>query len=90
MAFYHCNNMRSTLKRIGNSQGVIIPKPLLAEAGLAGDVEISVERDAIVIRRSAGSAREGWAEASKRIAEHRDDVLAWPELANAGDDDLAW
>jgi antitoxin MazE len=35
--------------QIGNSQGVRIPKPLLEEAGLAGDVELHAEDGRIVI-----------------------------------------
>jgi antitoxin MazE len=87
---YHCYNMRASLQRIGNSQGIIIPKPLLAQVGLAGEIEMSVEDDAIVIRKLRPAVRSGWAEASKAIAAKGDDVLVWPEFANAGDADLTW
>jgi len=42
--------MRTTIRKIGNSQGVLIPKPMLAETGLEVDVDISVENGAIVLR----------------------------------------
>ena len=32
-----------TIRRIGNSQGIDIPKPLLAQVGLEGEAEMTVE-----------------------------------------------
>ena len=37
--------MTTRVVRIGNSQGVRIPKPLLEQAGLTGEVEMVVEND---------------------------------------------
>ena len=82
--------MKTALHRIGNSQGVIIPKPLLAQIGLSGEVEMSVERDAIVLRRPARSPREGWAEDARALVDAGDADLVWPEFANTGDRDLTW
>jgi len=82
--------MRSALQRVGNSQGVIIPKPMLAQVGFERDVEIDVENGTVVIRKPAQHVREGWADASKMIAAADDDGLAWPEFGNDGDESLAW
>lgn len=82
--------MRTTLHRIGNSQGVIIPKPLLGQAGLTKDVEMSIERGAIVLRKPEPEVRVGWAEDSKRLADVGEDGLVWPEFANDDDLDLVW
>ncbi|BDE06832.1 hypothetical protein WPS_21080 [Vulcanimicrobium alpinum] len=82
--------MRTTLKRVGNSQGVIIPKPLLAQVGLERDVDIDVEDGAIVLRKPTRRPREGWASASRAIADANDDALVWPEFGNAGDSELTW
>lgn len=35
--------MRTTLRRIGNSQGVLIPAPLLAECGIQDEIEQHLE-----------------------------------------------
>ena len=43
--------MRTRIVRIGNSQGVRIPKALLEESGLSGEVDISVHEGALVIAR---------------------------------------
>ena len=82
--------MKIAIRKMGNSQGVIIPKPLLTQLGLDSEAEMSVERDAIVLRKPRKKVREGWAEASKAIAASGDDGLVWPEFGNAGDADFAW
>jgi antitoxin MazE len=82
--------VKVAIRKIGNSLVVIIPKSLLTQLGLGGEAEMSIERDAIVLRKPRKSVREGWAEASKAIAESGDDRLEWPEFGNAGDSEFAW
>lgn len=83
--------MKTLIRKMGNSQGVLIPKPFLAQTGLdLGEVEIAVENNAIIIRKPQKTVREGWAEASREIAAAGEDGLIWPEFANDGDLDLAW
>jgi antitoxin MazE len=82
--------MRVTLRKMGNSSGVIIPKPFLAEIGAAGAVEMAVEDGRIVIEAEKRSPRSGWSDASRALAEGDDDELVWPELGNADDEALEW
>jgi antitoxin MazE len=83
--------MKTLIRKMGNSRGVLIPKPFLAQAGMdVGEVDIEIEHDAIVIRKPEKKARLGWADASKQIAAAGDDGLVWPEFANEGDKDLVW
>jgi antitoxin MazE len=82
--------MQVALRQIGNSQGIVIPKPLLAQLGLKGEVNMTVENGALVLRKPAKPVREGWAEAAQTIAQAGDDGLALGEFANEGDDQLAW
>ncbi len=63
--------MKARIVRIGNSQGVRLPKPLIAEAGLSDEVEIRARNGAIVIS-SAAHLRAGWSEAAK-LARARDE-----------------
>ena len=53
--------MKTRIVPIGNSQGIRIPKLLLEQTGLSGEVEISAEDDALVIRpvRRAGQLGGG-------------------------------
>lgn len=82
--------MKTAIRRMGNSQGVIIPKPVLAQVGLEDEAEMVVEKDCIVLRRPQNKPREGWAEASQKIAARGEDELVWPAFANVGDADLQW
>ena len=82
--------MEVAIRKMGNSQGVLIPKPILAQLGLEGTADLQVRDGVIEIRAVRSNPREGWADDARRIADHGDDVLVWPELANDGDNDLVW
>ena len=81
-----------SIRRIGNSQGVVIPKPVLAQLGLDGKAgaEMTIQDDALVLRRPPSPARTGWAEAAKRLAEGGDDKLVMGEFGNVEDSELVW
>jgi antitoxin MazE len=64
--------MRTNIIRIGNSQGIRIPKVLLEQSRLGTEVELDVEDEKIVIR-SAAHPRQGWGEKFKLMAESGDD-----------------
>jgi len=66
--------MKTRIVRIGNSRGVRIPKPLLEQAGLGGDVQIRVEGRRLVIE-PARRPRAGWAAAFREMAKRGDDAL---------------
>ncbi|CAN5919696.1 hypothetical protein BH11GEM1_BH11GEM1_21300 [soil metagenome] len=66
--------MRSKIVRIGNSQGVRLPKLLIEQAGLAEEVELRAEAGQIVIA-APRKTRAGWAEAAQRARASGDDVL---------------
>jgi antitoxin MazE len=82
--------MKTTIRRMGNSQGILIPKPILAQLGLENEVEMEIEGDALVIRRPRKKVREGWAEASRSLAAAGDDELVMGEFGNGDDAELAW
>jgi antitoxin MazE len=82
--------MLATIRKMGNSQGIIIPKPLLQQVGLKDRAEILIEGDALVLRKPKTSLREGWAEAAKKIAEAGDDTLVLGEFPNEEDETLEW
>ncbi len=82
--------MEVAIRKMGNSQGVLIPKPILAQVGLEGAADLQVRDGVIEIRPLHRNPREGWAEDARRLALQGDDALVWPELANVDDADLAW
>ena len=84
--------MKTRIVRIGNSQGVRIPKPLIEQAGLSGEVEITVEEGALVIKPVA-KARAGWATAFQEMARHGDDALideGSPSSTTWDDEEWEW
>lgn len=82
--------MKIAIRQLGNSRGVILPKPLLDQVGLKRAAEVSVENDAIVLRLPKTRTRQGWADASRALAAAGDDLPVWPEFGNAGDATLKW
>jgi antitoxin MazE len=82
--------MQVAIRKMGNSQGVLIPKPFLVQIGLDGAVDMQVKNGVIEIRPIKRNPREGWAEDSQKLALAGDDKLAWPEFPNEGDAELVW
>jgi len=76
-----------SMRQIGNSHGVVIPKPVLAQLGLSREAgaEMTAEGGALVLRRPAKPARTGWAEAARKIADAGDDGLVMGEFGNDAD-----
>lgn len=66
--------MKTKLVRIGNSQGVRIPKPLLEQAGLEGEVRLRVVESGIMIE-GATRTRAGWDAAAELAHDRGDDGL---------------
>lgn len=83
--------MKTRIVRIGNSRGVRIPKLLLEQSGLDGEVEINAAKGALVIR-SAAKPRTGWAAAFRAMALRKDDVLLddVPALSSWDEDEWEW
>ena len=83
--------MHVTIRQIGNSQGIVIPKPLLAQVGLdGGEAEMTIEGGALVLRKPTKPARAGWAEAAQKIAQRGDDALVMGGFGNEADAELVW
>jgi antitoxin MazE len=66
--------MKTRIVRIGNSQGVRIPRLLLERSNLAEEVELQAHDNQIIIR-SAREPRQGWEEEFRLMAAEKDDEL---------------
>jgi antitoxin MazE len=89
--------MRSSVRKIGNSAGVILPKPFLASIGAeAGDpVDVTMEDDRIIIVAAPKKhPREGWEEEAKALAARglTEEEREWLEapLSTDADEDWQW
>jgi len=66
--------VKTRIIKIGNSQGIRIPKLLLEQTNLGEEVELELQRDQIVVR-PAHHARHNWEDEFKAMAERGDDKL---------------
>jgi antitoxin MazE len=66
--------IKTRIVKIGNSQGLRIPKTLLEQSGINSEVEIEVQGNHLIIR-PIEKVRKGWEQAFIEMAEKGDDVL---------------
>lgn len=64
--------MKAQIIQIGNSQGIRIPKALLEETQISGEVELEIVESGILLR-NLQRPRAGWEEMFRSQAEKDDD-----------------
>lgn len=72
--------MKASIIKIGNSHGIRIPKPIIAQCGFEEEVEFTVQNNALIIK-SLKSSRKNWDAAFKKMAANGDDKLLDSELS---------
>ena len=78
--------MRTSLRKIGNSRGVLIPATLLVECGISDEIEMRLEDSRIVIE-PVKNPRTGWFDGYQAQA----DTDAWEGLSPEADSgDWEW
>ncbi len=77
--------MKSTLRQIGNSRGIIIPAPLLAECEIEDEIELTVENGRLVIS-PIKPARSGWFDHYKP----EQDKAVWAEMVDTPKEQEDW
>lgn len=80
--------MKTNIVTIGNSQGIRIPKILLEQSKLSGEVELEVRGQSIVISPSR-KPREGWAEQFRKalIEEAEAEEILGEKVTNRFDEE---
>jgi antitoxin MazE len=80
--------IKSRIVKIGNSQGIRIPKLLLEQTSLEDEVELVLEEDQIIVR-PVQYVRQGWEEAFRTMGEQGDDEMLDGEalVSNAWDEE---
>jgi antitoxin MazE len=73
--------MRASIVRIGNSQGIRIPKVVLEQTRLHGEVELEVKDKKIIIS-PVKKPRQDWDRQFKLMAERGDDKLLDSEVVS--------
>jgi antitoxin MazE len=73
--------MRASIVRIGNSQGIRIPKVVLEQTRLHGEVDLEVKDEKIIIS-PVKKPRQDWDRQFKLMAERGDDKLIDSEVVS--------
>lgn len=81
--------MKTALIRIGNSQGIRIPKTVIEQCALDGELEMIVRNNYLVITAKHGR-RRGWEAAFARMAATNDDAALLPDNLASNWDDAEW
>ena len=82
--------MKASIIKIGNSQGIRIPKAILSQCGFEDEVEFSIENNTLVIK-PVKTRRKNWDAAFAKMAENGDDLLIDADLPVETDwDEAEW
>ncbi len=81
--------MTARIIRIGNSEGIRIPKIVREQLGLVGEIEMEVVEDSLLIRAKK-HPRDGWEEEIAAIAANDHDEPVWPDYMQHDFDDTEW
>jgi len=85
------HGMKTRIVQIGDSKWIRIPKSMLEQIGLQGEVEIRAAGETLVICRTR-KIRAGWAAAFRKMARRGDDVVdtSLPCLSSWDMDEWEW
>ena len=86
-------HLQTTLRKMGNSTGIIVPKAMLDQLGLASGAKIDLRiEDGKVIAEPVRKVREGWEEAAKEIGALglTEEEREWLDMPSDFDDDDNW
>ncbi|MDH5587946.1 MAG: AbrB/MazE/SpoVT family DNA-binding domain-containing protein [Nitrospirota bacterium] len=81
--------MKSSVTKIGNSKGVIIPSHLLKQCGFTKEVSLEIKNDTLVISK-AKKPREGWAEAFMEAGAGDEELLINDVNNDFDQDEWVW
>ncbi|NOQ47201.1 MAG: AbrB/MazE/SpoVT family DNA-binding domain-containing protein [Desulfobulbaceae bacterium] len=82
--------MRASIIKIGNSQGVRLPKPILEQCGFKNEVELEVHNHELVIRLPR-NPRDNWENAFKKMAANGDDrLLDYATMTQWDEEEWEW
>ncbi len=81
--------MRASIIKIGNSQGIRIPKPIIKECGFEKEVELEIHDHEILIR-PIRHPRHNWGNAFKTMAANGADKLLELPTTTWDEDEWEW
>ena len=86
--------MQTSLRKMGNSTGMILPKAILDQLGLAcgAKVDLRVEDGEVIAKPVKRKVREGWEEAARVIGAEplTEEEQEWLDMPNDFDGEWVW
>ena len=82
--------MKVKITKIGNSQGIIIPKTIIEECGFAQKVNLEVKDNYLIVSSVAENPRQGWEEAIIAAGVDEDEELLMGDYLEHSWDEEEW
>jgi len=85
--------MLTTLRKVGNSRGVLIPAAFLASCQIEDQVDMALQDGQIVIRPAKRPLREGWFDRSATASMEPDETAedaVWESATTTDDSEWVW
>ena len=80
--------MLASVIQIGNSRGIRLPKRIFHELKIQDEVELIINKDALIIKGVKKRPRQGWSEVFAKMSADKEDKLLIPE--NIDNDTFEW
>ena len=85
--------MLTTMRKVGNSRGVLIPAAFLASCQIEDQVDMQLQDGQIVIRPVKRIPRDGWFDQAAAAAAHPEETAEakhWDNATTADDSEWVW
>jgi antitoxin MazE len=82
--------MESKITKIGNSQGIIIPKKIMEQCGLTDKVNLEVQDNRLIVSQIVENPRKGWEESIIAAGVDEDDELLMGDYLEHSWDEEEW
>ena len=81
--------MRTTVRKIGNSRGVLIPAALLAACRIETEIDLRIDEGRLVLE-PVRAPRAGWFDSFAANKEAAAGLVDWPDVLPGDDKDWEW
>jgi len=82
--------MRTNLVPIGNSKGIRIPKAILQQCGIEGEVSMEVHEGRIILASASSQPRQGWRAEFKALRVAEDEARYIPDALDLDMGEWDW
>ena len=82
--------MEAKITKIGNSQGIIIPKAIIEQCNLTDRVNLEVKNNNLIISPRVENPRQGWEEAIIAAGVDEDEELLMGDYLEHSWDEEEW